>query len=191
MPYPTRSAWDEHYAGGRGFRRLTASERELLAQHVPAGSGSRALDVGCGTGELAVHLAGLGYAVDGVDFAESALERAGKRAPARGSVRWLCGDVEDGWPAELGDAGYDLVTLRLVVAFFRDRSDVLRRLAARLRPGGALVVITPLAANTPAERRGIALDEDEIGVLVGAWGTVDRFDAEGLALLVLRGPRPA
>lgn len=191
MAYVSRTAWDEHYAAGRDFRGLTPSERELLAEHVPAGNGSRALDVGCGTGELALHLAELGYVVDGVDFAGSALERAGARGHASEGVRWLCGDVEHEVPAELDEAGYDLVTLRLVVAVLRDRTCVLRRLAARLRPGGALVVITPLAANTPAERRSIALDEDEIGVLVDGWASVDRFDAEGLGVLVLRGPRPA
>ncbi|MFF3946256.1 methyltransferase, FxLD system [Streptomyces sp. NPDC001902] len=191
MAYTSRTAWDEHYTAGRDFRRLTATERDLLAEHVPAVSGSRALDVGCGTGELALHLAGLGYAVDGVDFTESALERAAQRAYALEGVRWLCGDVEREAPAELDEAGYDLITLRLVVAFLRDRSRVLHRLAARLRTGGALVVITPLAANTPEERRSIALDEDEIGVLVEGWASVDRFDAEGLAVLVLRDPRPA
>ncbi|MET9876772.1 class I SAM-dependent methyltransferase [Actinacidiphila glaucinigra] len=188
MAYVSRTAWDEHYASGRDFRRLSASERDLLAEQVPAGNGSRALDMGCGTGELALHLADLGYAVDGLDFAGSALARAGKRGPAAKGVRWLCGDIEHEVPAELDEAAYDLVTLRLVVAFLRDRSRVLRRLTARLRPGGALVVITPLAANTPAERRNIALDEDEIGALVDGWASVDRFDAEGLAVLVLRRP---
>ncbi|MFI8182823.1 class I SAM-dependent methyltransferase [Actinacidiphila glaucinigra] len=189
MASTSRTVWDEHYAAGRDFRGLTASERDLLAEHVPPGSGSRALDVGCGTGELALHLAELGYAVDGVDFAESALERARARGHAAfEGVRWLYGDVEREVPAELDESGYDLVTLRLVVAVLRDRSRVLRRLTARLRPAGALVVITPLAVNTPEERRGIALDEDEIGALVEGWASVDRFDAEGLAVLVLRRP---
>ncbi|MEU8545388.1 NUDIX domain-containing protein, partial [Streptomyces sp. NPDC048717] len=53
---------------------------------------------------------------------------------------------------------------------------------------GALVVITPVAENTPEERRGIALDEDEIAVLAAGWETVERLDADGLAVLVLRGP---
>ncbi|MYX38768.1 MULTISPECIES: class I SAM-dependent methyltransferase [unclassified Streptomyces] len=188
MASTSRTVWDEHYAAGRDFRGLTASERGLFAEHVPPGTGSRALDVGCGTGELALHLAELGYAVDGVDFAGSALERAGARGQGVEGVRWLHGDIEGEVPAELDESGYDLITLRLVVAVLRDRSRVLRRLAARLRPGGAMVVITPLAVNTPEERRRIALDEDEIGALVEGWASVDRFDAEGRAVLVLRRP---
>jgi 2-polyprenyl-3-methyl-5-hydroxy-6-metoxy-1,4-benzoquinol methylase len=44
-----------------------------------AGSGlvvGSVLDVGCGTGENALHLAGRGHAVLGVDFATAAIERA-------------------------------------------------------------------------------------------------------------------
>ncbi|MEU3957850.1 hypothetical protein AB0F45_37190 [Streptomyces achromogenes] len=44
------------------------------------------------------------------------------------------------------------------------------------------------AANTPEERRGIALDEDEIAVLAAGWQSVERLDADGLAFRVLRGP---
>ncbi|WP_237531838.1 methyltransferase, FxLD system [Streptomyces venezuelae] len=58
----------------------------------------------------------------------------------------------------------------------------------RLRDGGALVVITPVVESTPEERRGIALDEDEITLLGAGWETVERLDADGLAFLVLRGP---
>lgn len=61
-------------------------------------------------------------------------------------------------------------------------------LGERLREGGAFVVITPTIDNTPSERRGIALDEDEITLLGAGWETVERLDADGLAFLVLRGP---
>ncbi|MEW2556990.1 NUDIX hydrolase, partial [Streptomyces zhihengii] len=73
--------------------------------------------------------------------------------------------------------------------FLRDRSRVVHGLGERLRGGGELVVITPVAETTPEERRGIALDEDEIRVLCEGWETAERLDADGLAFLVLRGPR--
>lgn len=60
---------------------------------------------------------------------------------------------------------YDLITLRLVYPFLSNRDQTVHALGRRLRPGGALVVITPLAADTPAERRGIALGEDELAEL--------------------------
>jgi protein-L-isoaspartate(D-aspartate) O-methyltransferase len=140
------------------------------------------------TGELAAFLAGLGYTVDAVDFAEGALTRARKEQEGAEGVRWLCLDIEHDDPAELNDDGYDLVTMRLAYPFVRDRARVVRGLGDRLRPGGALVVITPVAASTPEERRLTALDEDEIGLLTEGWEQTRRCDAEGLAFVILRGP---
>ncbi|MFV5994900.1 methyltransferase, FxLD system [Streptomyces sp. NPDC056231] len=184
----TRADWSEHYSEGRGFRRLRDEERGLLVEHAPAPEGGRALDACCGTGEMAAYLASLGYTVDGVDFAEGALERARLEHADVEGVRWLCLDVEHDDLADLADDGYDLITLRLSIAFVRDRARVLRRLAALLREEGVLAVITPVAENTPSERRHIALDEDELAALTDGFENVERFDAEGLAVLVLRGP---
>ncbi|WP_406351065.1 methyltransferase, FxLD system [Streptomyces sp. NBC_01635] len=184
----TRTDWSEHYNDGRGFRRLGDEERDLLVEHTPAPEGGRALDACCGTGETAAYLASLGYTVDGVDFAEGALERARTEHAEVEGVRWLCMDVEHDDLAGLAEDGYDLVVIRLSIAFVRDRARVLRRLSARLREGGTLVVITPVAENTPEERRHIALDENELDALIDGFSTCERFDAKGLAVLVLRGP---
>jgi len=100
----------------------------------------------------------------------------------------VCLDIEHDDPAELSDDGYDLITLRLVFPFLHNRTRVLDTLAARLRPHGALVVITPVVATTPEERRHIALDEEEISLLAEGWSQVERLDAKGLAVLVLRHP---
>ncbi|MFI6493751.1 methyltransferase domain-containing protein [Streptomyces sp. NPDC050564] len=183
--FTTQDEWDHGYADGRRYRQLSDSERALLATHVPAPAGGRALDVGCGLGELAAHLAGLGYAVDAVDWSETALAEAGTRHEE--AARWLHLDVEgDNW-TPLAD-GYDLITLRFVAPFLTSRDRTLHRLGHRLRPEGTLVVITPLAADIPAERRGIALDEDELAAMQNRWSTAERHDSEGLAFLVLRGP---
>lgn len=184
----TRTDWSEHYNGGRGFRRLGDEEKRLLVEHAPAAEGGRALDVGCGTGEMSVYLTSLGYTVDGADFAEGALERARAEHAEVEGVRWLSLDVERDDLAALAEDGYDLIVLRLCIAFVRDRARVLRRLAARLREGGALVIITPIVENTPEERRHIALDENELAAITDGFEDVEQFDAEGLAVLVLRGP---
>ncbi|MET9778823.1 methyltransferase, FxLD system [Streptomyces sp. NPDC006367] len=184
----TRADWSNHYAVGKGFRQLGDKEKALLAEHVPAPAGGRALDAGCGTGELAVFLASAGYTVDACDFADSALARAREEYTGVEGVRWLHLDIERDDPAPLDEEGYDLVVMRLMYPFVQDRGRIVHGLGERLRDGGALVVITPVAETTPEERRGIALDEDEIAVLAAGWETVERLDADGLAVLVLRGP---
>ncbi|QKV96372.1 class I SAM-dependent methyltransferase [Streptomyces sp. NA02950] len=188
MGYVAQDQWDQHYADGRDFRPLRHAERTLLAAYTPPPDSGRALDVGCGTGELAAHLADLGYHVDAVDFASSAVTRATRERADAENIRWLHLDIERDDLAELSGDGYDLITLRLVYAFLKDRARTLRGLAERPRPGGTVVVITPLAEHTPVKRRDIALDEDEIGLLTTGWDEAERLAADGLAVLVLRGP---
>lgn len=189
---PKKQAWQDHYAEGKGFRQVSEAERALLAEHTPVPEGGgRARDVGCGAGELVVTLAAMGYAVDAVDYAEEALIRARSDHAEVGAVRWWCLDIErDPLPDASGDeeTGFDLITLRLSIAFISSRTAVLRSLGAQLRPGGAIVIITPLAKTTPAEQRNIALDEDDLDLVAEGFGEVSRFDAEGLAVLVLRAP---
>ncbi|MFJ4850821.1 MULTISPECIES: bifunctional class I SAM-dependent methyltransferase/NUDIX hydrolase [unclassified Streptomyces] len=185
----TRAQWSRLHDDGRGFRSLGDEEKRLLARHAPArAAGGRALDVGCGTGELAVFLASMGHTVDAADFAEGALARARAEHADVGAVRWLCLDVEHDSLDGLAE-DYDLITMRLAVAFIHDRTRVLRRLAARLRKGGALVVMSPVAERTPAERRHIALDEDELTLLTEGFEESGRHDTGSLAVLVLRAPR--
>lgn len=156
---------------------------------MPAPANGRALDAGCGTGELAAHLNSIGYSVDAVDWSETALTEAAARHGE--NVQWLRFDVESADTAPLHPDGYDLITLRSVYPFLNSRDQTLLSLGQRLRPGGSVVLITPLAANTPTERRGIALDEDELNQLQSGWSTAERHDTEGVAFLVLRGPHRA
>ncbi|MGW5679690.1 methyltransferase, FxLD system [Streptomyces sp. NPDC003860] len=189
MTFTARDGWEQYHGEGKGWRQLGEREQQLLAEHTPVPEdGGRALDVGCGTGELAAHLAGAGYTVDAVDFANRAIVRAREEHAGIGNVRWLQLDIERDDPAPLHDEGYDLITMRLVYPFVTDRGRIVHGLGERLRDGGALVVITPTVENTPVERRGIALDEDEITLLCAGWKAVERLDADGLTFLVLRGP---
>ncbi|MET9611822.1 methyltransferase, FxLD system [Kitasatospora indigofera] len=189
MGFIPQEQWEQSYTDGIAFSPLGEDERKLLAEHAPAPvGGGRALEVGCGTGELAVHLAAAGYQVDAVDLAEAALERARTDHPGATGVRWLRLDIEHDDPEPLGDEFYDLVVFRLALAFVGDRARVLHALGRRLREGGTLLIITPLAATTQADRRHIAVDEQEITALTSGWKDVQRYAAGDLAVLVLRGP---
>jgi SAM-dependent methyltransferase len=76
--------WDEF--SKEAFRRLRGILRFI---HGPTHT---VLDLACGTGELAILLAGKGYEVTGVDLSELML-RAAKRKRGRGRVRFVQGDI--------------------------------------------------------------------------------------------------
>jgi protein-L-isoaspartate(D-aspartate) O-methyltransferase len=188
-------AWDAHYADGNTFSPLRDAERALLAEHAPApDGGGHALDVGCGLGELARHLAELGYEVDAVDFAPAALTHARAQnaaTAATAAVNYHLLDIERDSLDALPHPAYDLITFRLSWAFVHDRTRVMNRLRERLRPGGVVCVITPVAADVPDGKRSIALDDEEFGALCAGWARAERYDADGLAFVVLRDPAPA
>jgi SAM-dependent methyltransferase len=61
---------------------------------VTARTHPRVIDLGCGTGSNAVHLAGLGFEVTGVDFSAVALAKAEARAAEAGvECRFVLGDL--------------------------------------------------------------------------------------------------
>ncbi|MER6617633.1 class I SAM-dependent methyltransferase [Streptomyces xantholiticus] len=73
-------------------------------------SPGRALDLGCGPGRNALHLAAAGFDVDAVDLSPTALDWAGERArEARAEVRFHCGDAFDLPAADELGGPYDLI----------------------------------------------------------------------------------
>lgn len=111
-------------------------ERFLSAIGPEAGTSPRILDMGCGAGEpVAAFLIGQGCKVTGLDFSEPMLEIARARFPA---ADWRFGDMRGLDLAEQFDGivGWD--------SFFHltraEQRDLLPRLAAHLKPGGALLL---------------------------------------------------
>ncbi|MFE4259792.1 class I SAM-dependent methyltransferase [Streptomyces sp. NPDC056883] len=99
--------WDGFYADReRPVPFFAAKPDENLVSCLDRGlvpAGGRALDLGCGPGRNALHLAARGFEVDAVDLSPTALAWAGERARAAGArVRFHQGDA-------FGAAGAGLV----------------------------------------------------------------------------------
>ncbi len=106
-----------------------------------AGAGGRVLELGVGTGRLAVPMARAGLEVTGVDSSEAMLSRLAARALADDApVATVCGDMVD----ELPDGPFDacLVAYNTIFNLLDDDAQrrCFRQVAARLRPGGRFVV---------------------------------------------------
>lgn len=100
---------------------------------------ARVLDVGCGTGSLAVLLAQSGHDVTGVDFSPRMVEQARAKAAAAGvPATFVVGDAAAP-PSE--DRSFDVVLCRHVLWALPDPDDALRRWTRLLAPGGRLLLV--------------------------------------------------
>ncbi|WP_167109431.1 class I SAM-dependent methyltransferase [Amycolatopsis granulosa] len=100
----------------------------------------RVLDVGCGTGSLAVLLAGRGRTVIGVDPAAASLEIA-RAKDTTGRVTWIHGDATD-VPRAAADLAVMAGNVAQVFVTDEEWSRTLAGIHAALRPGGRLVFET-------------------------------------------------
>jgi len=97
------------------------------------------LDVGCGTGFLALLFADLGHSVTGIDLAPEMLNVARQKAELmRLNLRLR---VENGASIEDGDATYDLVIARHVIWVLPDPARGTQEWLRVLRTGGRLALI--------------------------------------------------
>ncbi|MEU2871481.1 class I SAM-dependent methyltransferase [Streptomyces olivoreticuli] len=89
--------WDGFYTDrSKPVPFFVAKPDENLASYVDRGliTPGRALDLGCGPGRNALHLASLGFQVDAVDLSPTAITWAEERAREAGAdIRFHCGDA--------------------------------------------------------------------------------------------------
>ena len=130
--------WDPH-GEFRPLHDINPLRLGFINERAPL-AGKRVLDVGCGGGLLAESMAKLGAEVLGIDPAPENVEVAERHAAAMElPVRYLASTVED-LPADR--TGFDVVTALEVVEHLADVPGFLAACAARVRPGGVLVLST-------------------------------------------------
>jgi 2-polyprenyl-6-hydroxyphenyl methylase/3-demethylubiquinone-9 3-methyltransferase len=161
-------------------------------------AGMTVLDVGCGAGLLAEPLARMGAAVTGVDAAPENIAVATAHAQGQGlSIDYRACEV-----ASIGGA-FDLITAMEVIEHVTDPVAFIAAIAARLAPGGLMILSTPnrtalsrLGMITVAERLGHIpkgthdwdkfLTPAELSALLGDAGLAVT-DTRGISMKLARG----
>lgn len=141
--------WAAEYDANQSALLAQDGHRELwtrvYAEALPE-STLEVLDVGTGSGNVALLLADLGCTVTGIDLSEGMLEQARAKVAEReaagagvaGAVRFVPGDaVAPPLPA----GSVDAIVSRYVLWTLRDAPQALDRWFDLLRPGGAVVAV--------------------------------------------------
>ena len=137
-----------------GIRLLSLGHIDRIYDRVGRlARGPAVLDLGCGTGNLALRLAHLGLYVTGVDLSPEMLDVARHRIPPGAGVRLVqtsAVELIDHFPAE----SFNTI---VSILMFSELSEAEQHLALReccslLRPGGRLIVADEVRAPTLIRR---------------------------------------
>jgi demethylmenaquinone methyltransferase / 2-methoxy-6-polyprenyl-1,4-benzoquinol methylase len=138
--------------------------RARAADLAALGAGDSALDVACGTGDLAIELSrrvGGDGEVIGSDFAQEMLERARVKAPA---LQWDLGNALD---LPYVSNRFDAATVGFGARNFSDLDRGLAEMARVVKPGGRVVVLEITTPRKPPLSTFYSLWFDRIVPLIG------------------------
>jgi ubiquinone/menaquinone biosynthesis C-methylase UbiE len=102
------------------------------------GAGVRALDVGCGTGNLTAHLIAGGASVTGADLSRTFIDLVAKRFARRGLDGTILLNGRDLQP--IPDGAFDLTCTYSVLHHVPDYLALVREMARVTRPGGLVMI---------------------------------------------------
>lgn len=155
--------------------------RERAVDRAEVSPGDSVLDVCCGTGDLALELAGRvapGGHVVGCDFSEPMLDLAREKASAR-DASGLRFEWADALSLPYDADRFDAVTVGFGVRNLADLDRGLREMTRVLRPGGRLVVLEITQPTRPPLSTFYSLWFDRVVPLLGAFSD----DAEAYSYL--------
>jgi demethylmenaquinone methyltransferase/2-methoxy-6-polyprenyl-1,4-benzoquinol methylase len=138
--------------------------RASVAARLALGPSERLLDLCCGTGDLALELAGRCRAL-GCDFTWEMLTRARRKSRRRGLALELV--AADALRLPFADGVFDAATVAFGVRNLEDLTGGLAELHRVLRPGGRLVILEFSQPNHPLLRLPYRLYLNGLLPLVG------------------------
>jgi len=142
-----RAEFTRQAAGFIASSELSSIEPlKRIARLVDVAATESVLDVACGPGIVAEHLAPLAASVVGIDLTEAMLTEARDRCERAvlNNVRFDAGNAE---ALPYADGSFDVVVTRLSFHHFTDPGRVLDEMIRVTRPGGRVAVIDVISAE--------------------------------------------
>jgi SAM-dependent methyltransferase len=200
---PERRRWNDPVWTSLWLRRqqVTEAATDQLLAHLDPRPGERVLDIGCGSGGLAIRIAelvGPRGAVLGADISERLVELARDRAGDAGCENATF-TLADAQVDTLSSEPFDAVASQFGVMFFDEPTVAFANLARHVTPGGRLAfscwqhmadnpwftgaVLAPFVATPPEPAPGKSrtgpfslADPERVGALLAAagWSQVER-----------------
>jgi SAM-dependent methyltransferase len=126
-----------HFAPLEAFTTSVAAQ---LVKHAKVHQGQRVLDVGCGTGVVAVTAARLGARATGLDLTPALLQRARENSQVAGvGIEWREGDAEN---LPFDDGAFDVVLSQFAHIFAPRPEVAIAQMLRVLKPGGTIAFAT-------------------------------------------------
>ncbi len=131
---------DSYYKNNEAYaEHLAAWNPQLYAKYAdtlkPATAGARALDVGCGVGQVVARLNEAGFEAHGVDVSQPNIERAAKVCP--------CCQLYDGRKLPFPDGHFASAGALNVLEHVDEPETFIRELVRVAAPGGKIVLSSP------------------------------------------------
>ena len=122
------------------FEIVTTGPAAQLVRFAEIRAGQRVLDVGCGTGVVAITAARRGTEVTGLDLTPELLGRAKENAAMmRSQITWVEGDAE---ALQFADATFDVVLSQFGHMFAPRPAVAIKEMLRVLKPGGRIAFST-------------------------------------------------
>lgn len=138
----------------------------------------RVLDLGCGTGTLALDIAPRVGSVHGLDYSEAMIRAAREKVAdlAIDHVHFECGSLESG---DFAEASYDAVMSFYLLHLLEDLEQTLGEIRRILPPGGLFLSLTPCLGETLVVKHLLS-----IGAALGFVPSTRKYQADELIDLI-------
>lgn len=134
------SGWTARYANNAAVSARKA--RFLTAVRARYSQPADILDFGCGSGDIALYLAGAGHRLTGYDLSAVMIAQA-TQSDRDCVVRWAAREANASDALPFADASFDTVVASSVLEYVPELDTTLKEIARVLRPGGWLFATVP------------------------------------------------